>query len=171
MKAVSYSEHGGVEVLQTVDLPDPEPGPIDVVVAVEACALNRLDLVQRNGYYTLPGYTPPHIAGMDVAGTVVEVGADVTSVAVGDRVVVDPSLAGVADGSKLAGMGDLYGELGVIGARSPADTPSAASLLRATCTRCPTTCRSSTPRRSPPATSPQPMRCSRPVDCRPGRPC
>ena len=68
MKAVSYSEHGGVEVLQTVDLPDPEPGPIDVVVAVEACALNRLDLVQRNGYYTLPGYTLPHIAGMDVAG-------------------------------------------------------------------------------------------------------
>jgi NADPH:quinone reductase-like Zn-dependent oxidoreductase len=115
MKAVSYSEHGGVEVLHTVDLPDPEPGPIDVVVAVEACALNRLDLVQRAGYYTLPGYTLPHIAGMDVAGTVVEVGVDVTNVAVGDRVVVDPSLAGVADGSKLAGMGDLYGELGVIG--------------------------------------------------------
>jgi NADPH:quinone reductase-like Zn-dependent oxidoreductase len=52
---------------------------------------------------------------MDVAGTVVEVGADVTHIAVGDRVVVDPSLAGVDDRSKLAGMGDLYGDLGVIG--------------------------------------------------------
>jgi NADPH:quinone reductase-like Zn-dependent oxidoreductase len=40
----------------------------------------------------------------------------VTEVAVGDRVVIDPSLAGVADGSRLAGMGDLHGELGVIGA-------------------------------------------------------
>lgn len=119
MKAVSYSQHGGPDVLQYVDLPDPEPGPGDVIVRVEAAALNRLDLVQRNGWYTLPGYTLPHIAGMDVAGTVIEVGADVTGVAVGDRVVVDPSLAGVATNSKLTGMGDLYGELGVIGGTVP----------------------------------------------------
>ncbi len=115
MKAVNYDEHGSVEVLEYRDVADPEPGPVDVVVGVEACALNRLDLVQRAGYYTLPGYTLPHTAGMDVAGTVIEVGADVTDVAIGDRVVVDPSLAGVDDRSKLAGMGDLYGELGVIG--------------------------------------------------------
>jgi NADPH:quinone reductase-like Zn-dependent oxidoreductase len=51
-----------------------------------------------------------------VAGTIVEVGSDVDTVSVGDRVVVDPSLAGVAEGSKLAGRGDLYGELGIIGA-------------------------------------------------------
>lgn len=77
--------------------------------------VNRLDLVQRAGYYTLPGYTLPHTAGMDVAGTVVEIGSEVTGVGVGDRVVVDPSLAGVDERSSLAGMGDLYGELGVIG--------------------------------------------------------
>lgn len=115
MKAVNYDTHGGVEVLKYRDVDDPEPGPVDVIVGVEACALNRLDLVQRAGYYTLPGYTLPHTAGMDVAGTVLHVGADVTDVAVGDRVVVDPSLAGVDARSKLAGMGDLYGELGVIG--------------------------------------------------------
>jgi NADPH:quinone reductase-like Zn-dependent oxidoreductase len=115
MKAVSYTRHGGIDVLEHGEWPDPEPGPVDVVVAVEACALNRLDLVQRAGYYTLPGYTLPHIAGMDVAGTIVEVGSEVTDVAVGDRVVVDPSLAGVDDRSALGGMGDLYGELGVIG--------------------------------------------------------
>ena len=52
-------------------MPDPEPGALDVVVRVEACALNRLDAVQRHGWYQLPGFTYPHIAGMDVAGTVV----------------------------------------------------------------------------------------------------
>ena len=71
--------------------------------AVEACALNRLDLVQRDGWYQLPGFTYPHIAGMDIAGTVVAVGADVSGVRVGDRVVLDPSLAGVDERSKLAG--------------------------------------------------------------------
>jgi NADPH:quinone reductase-like Zn-dependent oxidoreductase len=119
MKAMSYARHGGPDVLEFVDLPDPEPGLGDVIVRVEAAALNRLDLVQRNGWYTLPGYTLPHVAGMDVAGTVIEVGADVVDVAVGDRVVVDPSLAGVAANSKLTGMGDLYGELGVIGGTVP----------------------------------------------------
>jgi NADPH:quinone reductase-like Zn-dependent oxidoreductase len=116
MKAVRYHAPGGPEVLEYVDVPDPEPGVLDVVIEVGACALNRLDVVQRNGWYQMPGFTYPHIAGMDVAGTIVEVGSDVGTVSVGDRVVVDPSLAGVAEGSKLAGRGDLYGELGIIGA-------------------------------------------------------
>lgn len=116
MKAVLYRETGGPEVLEFVDVADPEPGPADVVIRVEACALNRLDVVQRHGWYQMPGFTYPHIAGMDVAGTVVAVGGDVRSVAVGDRVVVDPSLAGVQGDSKLAGLGDLFGDLGVIGA-------------------------------------------------------
>lgn len=115
MKALFYDEAGGPEVLQYADVADPEPGPVDVVVDVGATSLNRLDVVQRNGWFQMPGFTYPHIAGMDVAGTVSAIGADVKGVAVGDRVVVDPSLAGVADGSKLAGMGDLYGELGIIG--------------------------------------------------------
>jgi NADPH:quinone reductase-like Zn-dependent oxidoreductase len=116
MKAVRYHAPGGPEVLEYVDVPDPEPGDLDVVIDVGACALNRLDVVQRNGWYQMPGFTYPHIAGMDVAGTVTAVGGAVDTVAVGDRVVVDPSLAGVAEGSKLAGRGDLYGELGIIGA-------------------------------------------------------
>jgi NADPH:quinone reductase-like Zn-dependent oxidoreductase len=116
MKAMLYRQTGGPEVLEYVDVADPTPGPADVVVRVEACALNRLDVVQRNGWYHLPGFSMPHIAGMDVAGTVVEVGENVRTVAVGDRVVLDPSLAGVAADSKLTGMGDLYGELGIIGA-------------------------------------------------------
>ena len=116
MKAMLYRRPGGTEVLEYIDVADPEAGLGDVVVRVEACALNRLDVVQRNGWYQLPGFSLPHIAGMDVAGTVIAVGASVTTVFVGQRVVIDPSLAGVAGDSKLAGRGDLYGELGVIGA-------------------------------------------------------
>ncbi|MFT6762372.1 MAG: NADPH:quinone reductase-like Zn-dependent oxidoreductase [Candidatus Aldehydirespiratoraceae bacterium] len=120
MRAAQYTEHGGPEVLNVIQIPDPEPGPADVVVRVEACALNRLDVAQRNGWFTLDGFTLPHVAGMDLAGTVVAAGSEVNAakVAVGDRVVVDPSLVGVADGSKLSGRGDLYGELGVIGANA-----------------------------------------------------
>lgn len=118
MKAVVYHETGGPEVLQYVDVPDPEPGPVDVVVDVAATALNRLDVVQRNGWYALPGFSLPHIAGMDIAGVVSAVGSEVDGVEVGDRVVVDPSLAGVDERSKLGGRGDLYGELGVLGANA-----------------------------------------------------
>ena len=64
-------------MLEHVEVPDPEPGAADVVVRVEACALNRLDVVQRNGWYQMPGFSYPHIAGMDVAGTVVAIGGDV----------------------------------------------------------------------------------------------
>ena len=115
MKAMLYHEAGGPEVLQYTDAPDPEPGDSDVVIEVGATSLNRLDVVQRNGWFQMPGFVYPHIAGMDVAGTVSAVGAGVTGVSVGDRVVVDPSLAGVADSSNLAGRGDLYGDLGIIG--------------------------------------------------------
>jgi NADPH:quinone reductase-like Zn-dependent oxidoreductase len=115
VKAVVYHQPGGPEVLRYTDVPDPTPGPVDVVVDVAAVALNRLDVVQRNGWYALPGFTLPHIAGMDVAGVVSAVGSEVDGVSVGDRVVIDPSLAGVDDRSKLGGRGDLYGELGVIG--------------------------------------------------------
>ena len=115
MKAMFYNEAGGPEVLTYAEVADPEPGPGDVVVDVAATSLNRLDVVQRNGWFQMPGFVYPHIAGMDVAGTVSAVGDDVTAVSVGDRVVVDPSLAGVAETSKLAGRGDLYGDLGIIG--------------------------------------------------------
>jgi NADPH:quinone reductase-like Zn-dependent oxidoreductase len=91
MKAVRYERPGGPDVLEYVDVPDPVPGPVDVVVDVGATALNRLDVVQRNGWYALPGFTLPHISGMDVAGVVTEVGGEVDGVSVGDRVVVDPS--------------------------------------------------------------------------------
>ena len=70
MKAMLYRQFGGTDVLCYEDVPDPEPGPVDVVIDVAATALNRLDVVQRNGWFNMPGFQLPHIAGMDVAGVV-----------------------------------------------------------------------------------------------------
>ena len=88
MKAVAYSRHGGPEVLELVDVPDPRPGEQDAVVAVRAAAVNRMDLLQRQGPPLIPGFTLPHIAGMDIAGEVIELGPAANGVAVGDRVLV-----------------------------------------------------------------------------------
>ena len=115
MKALLYEKFGGPEVLQLTSVADPEPGPRDVIVEVVATALNHLDVVQRSGGYTLPLFELPHISGMDVVGTVVAVGTEADASLVGRRVVVDPSLAGTPEGSRLAGMDDLYNGLGVIG--------------------------------------------------------
>ena len=70
MKAVFYTESGGPEVLNYKEVPDPIPGPGDVVIDVAATSLNRLDVLQRNGWFQMPGFSYPHISGMDVAGTV-----------------------------------------------------------------------------------------------------
>ncbi len=123
MKALYYDAHGDVDVLRHENVPDPPYGAGDVVVRVRATAVNHLDVIQRAGWFTMPGYTLPHIAGMDLAGEIVAVGAEVdTSRAgfrVGDRVVADPSLSEVAPNSRFAGRGDLYGDLGILGATEP----------------------------------------------------
>ena len=80
-----YRASGGPEVLEYTDAPDPVPGAGDVVLDVAATALNRLDVLQRNGWYHMPGFTYPHIAGMDIAGVVSEVGSEVTKWQIGDR--------------------------------------------------------------------------------------
>ena len=74
VKALIYEEHG-VDVLNFRDVPDPSPHSRDVIIEVAATTVNHLDVTQRNGWFTMPGFTLPHIAGMDVAGTVVEMGS------------------------------------------------------------------------------------------------
>ena len=75
MKALFYSEHGSVDVLRYDSRPDPTIGSADVLIQVAATAINRLDIVQRNGWFTLPGFALPQIAGMDGV-TVVELGSE-----------------------------------------------------------------------------------------------
>jgi NADPH:quinone reductase-like Zn-dependent oxidoreductase len=115
VKAARYSRHGGPEVIRYEDVGGPEIGPADVIVKVAACAVNRLDVLQRAGILTVPGFRLPHIAGMDVAGEVVEAGNQARGVASGDRVVINPSLTNVQGDSRFGGAGDRYGRLGIIG--------------------------------------------------------
>jgi NADPH:quinone reductase-like Zn-dependent oxidoreductase len=91
MKALTIRAHGGPEVVNLEDLPDPQPAPGQVVVGVKAAALNHLDIWVRKGW---PGLKLafPHVLGSDVAGVVEAVGAGVDGVDVGDAVVVNPSL-------------------------------------------------------------------------------
>lgn len=92
MKAVIFPEHGGLDVLRYTDMPEPTIGARDVLVRVRACALNHLDIWVRRG---MPGVKIPlpHIDGCDIAGEVAKIGADVTNVRVGDRVVLSPGVS------------------------------------------------------------------------------
>ena len=86
MRAVVLESYGGTEVLTIKDVPDPVPGPEEVLVQVHSTALNRADLLQRMGFY--PGPAMEHeIPGMEFAGTVTAVGERVTGRSVGDEVM------------------------------------------------------------------------------------
>src|SRR5262245_20302590 len=89
MRAIVMRAHGGPEVLQLEDVPDPQPAPGQVRVRVRACALNHLDLWTRRG---LPGRSIafPHILGNDIAGEIDELPAPVDGLAVGQRVMLSP---------------------------------------------------------------------------------
>jgi NADPH:quinone reductase-like Zn-dependent oxidoreductase len=89
VKAILFHQHGGPEVLQFTDVLDPEPRHNEVLVRVRACALNHLDLWVRRGLPNVP-IPLPHIPGSDVAGEVAKIGSEVTTVRVGQKVVLAP---------------------------------------------------------------------------------
>lgn len=84
MRAVIADGAGGPEVLSVAELPDPEPGPGEVVLEVAAAALNRADLLQRQGFYPPPPGASD-VLGMECSGTVAAVGEGVTDWSVGDE--------------------------------------------------------------------------------------
>jgi NADPH:quinone reductase len=81
--AIQITECGGPEVLIPAELPDPAPGPGELLVDVAVAGVNYIDTYQRQGIYPMP---LPFVPGMEGAGRVREVGAGVTEFAVGDRV-------------------------------------------------------------------------------------
>ncbi|MHC1557490.1 quinone oxidoreductase family protein [Actinomycetospora sp. C-140] len=83
MHAVRIPRHGGPEVLEPVDLPDPEPGEGQALVELAAVGVNFIDTYFREGIYPAP---LPLVPGLEGAGTVRAVGPGVTTVAPGDRV-------------------------------------------------------------------------------------
>lgn len=83
MHAVVAREAGGPEVLAYTELPDPTPGPGQLLVRVAAAGVNFIDTYRRSGVYPMQY---PHVVGVEGAGTVEALGDGVTSFAVGDRV-------------------------------------------------------------------------------------
>ncbi|MGE5642425.1 MAG: zinc-binding dehydrogenase [Byssovorax cruenta] len=100
MKATLFYQHGGPEALEYTDFPTPEPKPGEALIRLRAAALNRMDVMVRNGW---PGLKleMPHINGADGAGEIAAFGeaaeahetTETTDLKIGDRVVINPSLA------------------------------------------------------------------------------
>ena len=118
MKATIFNQHGGPEVLEYTDVPDPVSRANEVLVEVKACALNHLDIFVRNG---MPGIEIPlpHILGCDVAGVVREVGELVSWVKPGDEVMVQPGVSCGHCQACLSGQDNLCREYDMIGYRRP----------------------------------------------------
>jgi len=92
MKAVVFARHGGPEVLELRDVPDPQPQADEVLLDVKACGMNHLDLWVRGGALRLD-IEMPHVLGCDVVGVAREVGAGVRHVKPGDKILVLPTLS------------------------------------------------------------------------------
>jgi NADPH2:quinone reductase len=98
MKAIRIHKFGDTEdVLQYEDVPMPEPKADEVLIKVEAAALNRADLSLRKGAYRISPDQLPVIPGREFAGKVEKLGANVSEFKVGQRVVGYPSLGGYAE--------------------------------------------------------------------------
>jgi putative PIG3 family NAD(P)H quinone oxidoreductase len=126
MRAVVVSEPGGPEVLEVRDVPDPTPKPDEVLIDVAATAVNRADILQRQGNYPPPHGASPYL-GLECSGTIAAVGEGVAGWNVGDPVCA--LLAGGGYAEKVAApVGQL---LPVPDGVSLVD---AAALPEATCT-------------------------------------
>ncbi len=85
MRAITVPTPGGPESLVLADVPDPEPGPGEVLVDVVAAGVNRADVLQRMGFYPPPPGAPAYL-GLECSGRVAALGQGVTGWAVGDEV-------------------------------------------------------------------------------------
>jgi putative PIG3 family NAD(P)H quinone oxidoreductase len=85
MRAVVITEHGEPGVMEWLEVPDPVPGPGEVVIDIAAAGVNRADLAQREGGYPPPPGAPPY-PGLEVSGRIRTVGSQVTGWRPGDEV-------------------------------------------------------------------------------------
>ena len=115
MKAVIFRAHGGPDKLSYEDLPMPDIGPNEVLVRVKACALNRLDILIREGNPAYP-MPMPHVSGSDVAGIVEQAGAQADHVTVGQRVFLSPGISCWTCEQCLAGRDNFCRSYSLLGA-------------------------------------------------------
>src|SRR4051795_6758982 len=96
MRAVNAPDPGGPEALGLSDLPDPVPGPGEVVIEVAATAVNRADTLQRQGFYPPPPGAS-EVLGLECSGTIAAVGPEVSAWSIGDPVCALLSGGGYAE--------------------------------------------------------------------------
>ena len=115
MKAIVLKSYGGVDQFAIAEVPTPKPEAGQVLIRIEASAVNPFDLMLRQGF--MAKFIPlqlPAVLGGDAAGTVVELGAGVTGLTVGERVVADFPANGHG----------AHAEYGVVAASSVARLPA-----------------------------------------------
>ncbi len=114
MKAVLFHQHGGPEVLEYTDFQTPEPKPGEALIRLYAAALNRMDVMVRNGW---PGLKleMPHINGADGAGEIVAFGSPQNELSIGDHVAINANIGcGVCEAC-LAGKDNLCSNWHLVG--------------------------------------------------------
>ena len=95
MRGFGFSEHGGLDRIGFVEIPEPAPGPGEVRIRIRAAAFNRLDRFTLEGIPGVP-IERPHVLGSDGSGIVDALGAGVDDLAVGSSVLINP---GIPDGT------------------------------------------------------------------------
>ncbi len=113
MKAAYFMKHGGPEVMQCGDVPDPVAGPGQILVDVYAASVNGADWKVRSGHYA-PITNVPYVPGRDFSGVVTAIGAGVTDLAIGDAVF------GVCDAGQEAAYAEKIAIKAAIVAKKPA---------------------------------------------------
>lgn len=126
MRAIVITEPGDPSVLSWDEVPDPQPGPGEVVINIAASAVNRADIMQRQGFYPPPPGAS-EILGLECSGTITELGEGVTSRSVGDQVTALLAGGGYADRVAVA-----VGQL--MSVPAPIPLVEAASLPEVACT-------------------------------------
>jgi len=126
MRAVIAPDPGGPEALIVTDLPDPEPGPGEVVIDIVASAVNRADTLQRQGFYPPPPGASD-VLGMECSGRISAVGDDVEGHQVGDEVCALLAAGGYAEKVAVPAVQVMPVPAGV-------DLVSAAALPEVACT-------------------------------------
>jgi NADPH:quinone reductase-like Zn-dependent oxidoreductase len=118
MKALIFYEHGPVDVLRYDNIPMPEPGEGEVLVKIEATALNHLDIWVRRGW---PGLklAMPHIGGADGAGVVAQLGPGVSGIELGARVAINPGINAFEDEFTRRGDHPMSPGYGILGESRP----------------------------------------------------
>jgi NADPH:quinone reductase-like Zn-dependent oxidoreductase len=136
MKAVVFDRHGGPEVLELREVPDPVPRADEVLLDVKACGMNHLDLWVRGGSLGLE-IEMPHVLGCDVVGVAREVGAGVRHVKPGDKVLVLPTLSCGHCQACLAGDDNLCRFYDLVGRRRNGGYAERVAVPGANCLRYP----------------------------------